>query len=202
MKKLLLSLVVLMSSTVAMAQIDLGIKAGANLDFNKITLETFDDLSFDNPATAGFHAGLQLRLNTKLGLYVQGDAIYNFSSTKANFKLEDVENLLYKSHSIDIPVVVGFKFAFLRVYAGPKFNLGISHSAEMGGHDADFSYDQNVMNYQAGIGLDLLGKITLDVNYNGAFGKSTQTFELEGVGQSLITKSSANQVWLSVGFLF
>ncbi len=206
MKKILLSLVLLMSASVAMAQLNFGFKAGVNGDFNNFKLSELNQLAnidAHDQLTIGMHAGIQVRLNTKIdGLYVQGEALYNYSSTKAKISTSSVANgeLKLANHSLNIPLLVGYKYSMFRVYAGPTFTVGLSNIGSVGTVGLNLDYDTNLMGYQAGIGFDLLEYLTIDLNYNGGFGDSDQSFNYQFNKYSTTVKNQ--QIWLSVGIMF
>lgn len=207
MKKALLLFAAICWVAVASAQVQFGIKGGINANLYGWNFsEAFSQFNLAKANnSAGFHVGAQLRVNTKIGLYIEGDALYNYASTKINIFENDIEtgSIAMKQHNLDIPVLLGFKASFFRIYVGPVFaiNLGTDVGKSLTDiNDIQFKYDHNVFGFQAGIGFDILKKITLDLSYNGRFSKSTQEFIVNG--QIINGKLANRQLWLSVGFLF
>lgn len=207
MRKILILIVALFCLGSASAQVKFGIKGGLNANFNKWNfqeiIQQFDVTKAGN--SAGFHVGLQLRIQTKIGLYFEGDALYNYASEKVNIWDNGVNTSSIKisNHNLDIPVLVGFKFGFFRLYAGPKFTVNLGNDIGKSLTDITnihFKYDSNAFGYQAGVGFDILKKITLDVSYNGRFYRSTQEFIING--NPIEGKFANNQLWISAGFLF
>lgn len=191
----------------ANSQVKFGIKGGLNANFNKWnfkeTLQQFDITKAGN--SAGFHVGFQLRFHTKIGLYFEGDALYNYSSQKVNVFENDIQtsSLMMKNHNLDLPVLVGFKIGFFRIFAGPKFTVNLGNDIGKSLTDINnihFKYDNNVFGYQAGVGFDILKKITIDVSYNGRFYRSNQEFIING--NPIEGRLANNQLWISAGFLF
>ena len=206
MKKILFLAILPCIATSSYAQFGIGVKGGANANLYSLN---FDDIveQFDvsqDGKNAGFHVGAQLRFNTKIGLYFQGDVLYTYSEEKINMSSYDSNAWVAATrHGLDIPVLVGFKLGFFRVYAGPKFqaSLGdditqsISNLAKI-----DFKMDDEVFGYQIGIGFDIFKKLTIDLNYNGRFSQSSQELI---INDSVIHGSkTTSQLWLSVGILF
>lgn len=110
----------------AMAQFDVGIKAGANI--NKVEGKTFEE-AFDY----GYHLGAFARigLNDKLG--IQPEVLFNQYQTKTSNNPEDiwenagsdVVNKRIKLNYLSIPIMLNYKLLgnFLSLQAGPQFGI-------------------------------------------------------------------------------
>ncbi len=206
MKKLMMVLVLVVTTSVmAVAQpIKFGVKAGLNFDASTLSLpkgnssSTVGQQLMDTYKTnTGFHAGITMRINL-LGLYVQGDALYVTESYKYG---EGTDMFDVKESALDIPVVVGFKFLFFRVYAGPRFNINLSNNVKFGSvDDAKAAWENRTLGYQAGIGLDL-GKLAIDASFNGGFSKDTQDLSELGFNDLIFEKSNST-VRLSLSYFF
>ncbi len=207
MKRTLLILVALMLTTSVFSQIRFGIKGGLNANLYGLNFkEVVDQFNLaKGNSSAGFHVGAQLRFQTKIGLYIQGEALYNYSSAKVDIIENGFKdgNIMIKNHVLDIPALVGFKIGFFRIYAGPTFAINLGQDVGKSLSDIrniSFKYDNNVFGYQAGVGFDIIKKITIDLNYNGRFSRNTQTFTIDNIDYE--GKLANRQIWLSVGFLF
>lgn len=204
MKKFILIVFSVFIMLPAFSQVKFGIKAGAetttvptyNLTTGVNNIEALKDASW------GFHAGAFLRLSL-LGFYLQPEVVFASNSYDYNVTTVTGEDLLtQKFNRISIPVLVGFKLGPLRLNAGPAATILIgSPKALIDDPNFENMYKSAVFGFQAGVGIDLFNKLTLDVRYAGSLGEKFgdsvsiggQTFKLD-YGQS--------SVLLSVGFMF
>ncbi|MGB4292212.1 MAG: outer membrane beta-barrel protein [Bacteroidales bacterium] len=204
MKKLFVLLFVLLMTIPAFSQVKFGIKAGAatatvpkyDLSTGTTNIEAMKDAAW------GFHGGLFLRL-TLLGVYIQPEAYlatntYEYKVTTGT--IEDIKKQTF--NRLDIPVLVGFKLGPLRLNAGPAAAIQIgTPKALIDDPDFEEMYRGATFGYQAGLGIDLFKKITLDARYEGSlsgkFGEAvtigSQTFKLDQRQPSFV---------LSVGLIF
>lgn len=202
MKKQAITLVVcLLLTTVALAQtFDLGAKAGLNFSQMNNTIPT--SYSASSGAT-GITGGVFARAGL-LGFFVQPEVL--FSQRKGAFTSSaDGTAVINTLTYIDIPVLVGYKIAFARVNAGPNFQnlIGAKQKATDLAKDPNFSKDNfnaSVVGYQVGVGVDLL-KLTLDVRYDGSFGKLGKEI-INASGQKVNYGSRAGMWQVTLGFKF
>lgn len=204
MKKIILILIAVTVSTGAFAQFSWGLKGGASS--NSFQLEQIDitsaaqTLEAAKEATWGFHGGAFVRLSM-LGILVQPEVLFSMSENNItvtdDLGLETVKE--QKFSRLDVPVLLGVKLGPLRLMGGPVASMVISSPGDLIA-DAENLYKQATFGYQAGIGLDILNKLTLDVRYEGGlnnFGNDitvgTETFTLDG---------RANAIVLSAGIMF
>jgi hypothetical protein len=202
-KKFAIALVCLISFP-AFSQVKFGIKAGAETN----TVPTYHVGSGDATIEAlkdaqwGYHAGLFVRV--KLGpVYLQPEAVFASTSFDYNVTESSVTDLKTQTFNrLSVPLLIGFKLGPLRINAGPAASIMIgSPKALIEDPDFDQMYKGSVWGYQAGIGIDLLKRLTLDVRYAGSLGEAFgdqvsiggQTFKLD-YGQSSLL--------LSVGWMF
>lgn len=202
MKRLLLLLVVVLSTTtIASAQLlKFGAKAGVNMNSTNFSLgdaNSADNVLDNVKNNAGFHMGLSAQVNL-IGLYVQGDALFVKDSYSYEVKGYAVD--VNETH-LDIPVVVGLKLLFFRVYAGPRFIVALGDNLKNTVDEiSNLSLNNDVLAYQAGVGVDIFSHFTLDFNYNGYFKAPTQTFF---IGEDDFTVKNKNkQFWISLGYNF
>jgi hypothetical protein len=103
---------------------------------------------------------------------------------------------------LEVPIMVGFKLGPLRINAGPAASVQIgSPKALISDPNFDNMYKGATFGYEAGIGLDIFKKLTLDARYSGSLSKKfgnavnigSQTFNLDSRQPSII---------LSVGLMF
>ncbi|MCE5346611.1 MAG: PorT family protein [Bacteroidales bacterium] len=204
MKKLFVIIMIVMISIPAFSQLNFGIKAGAATT----TVPSYDLTSGTNNIEAlkdaawGFHAGAFLRLSL-FGIYLQPEVV--FASNTYDYNVSTLTSTQVKSQKfnrLEIPVLLGVKFGPFRINAGPSATVQIgTPKALVDDPDFENMYRNATFGYQAGIGLDILKKLTLDARYGGSLSKKfgdavnigNQTFSLDQRQPSLI---------LSVGLMF
>lgn len=204
MRRLLLLLIIFVTmTTVTSAQfIQGGVKAGLNINSSDFVLKNghlTDQAVGAFKNNAGYHLGVMARVNIG-GIYVQGDALYVRNSFSYNF---DNEKMKVKENRLDLPVVLGIKLLFLRAYAGPRFdiNLGKNLSKTIGDANAiKTAFDNRWLGYQAGLGLDLFSKISVDFSYNGYFKAPSQRIDVGD--KSYVVKQKSRQYWITMGYYF
>ena len=204
MKKLFTIGLVILLSFPAFSQIKFGIKAGAEsttipsykVGDGQATIDELEDASW------GYHAGIFLRL--KLGpVYLQPEAVFASTSFDYNVTTSSVPDLVTQTFNrLSIPVLVGFKLGPLRLNAGPAAAIQIgSPTALIDDPDFDKMYKGAVWGYQAGVGIDLLKKITLDVRYAGSLGEALGNSVTIG-GQTFNLDYGQSSFLLSIGWMF
>jgi hypothetical protein len=206
MKRIFVVIFVALMAVPAFSQLKFGIKAGGQstsfpdytLGSGAATVEALADASW------GFHAGLFTRISL-LGFYVQPELV--FATNSFEYDVKEVASdpgsiVTQKFNRLSIPVLVGFKLGPLRLNAGPAASIQLGSPEDLI-DDPNFEemYKGAVWGYQAGVGLDLLKKFTLDARYAGSLGEkfgdavtiSGQSFKLDYAQPSFI---------LSFGFIF
>ncbi|MFA6401271.1 MAG: porin family protein [Salinivirgaceae bacterium] len=186
----------------------------ANPDFYTITAPkvSFEPSSYD----FGYHFGAFARFKV-LGIFIQPELIFSQTKTTINIQNEDAENIAnsvvksaaeIKYTNFDIPVMVGVKFGPARLYGGPvaTFKLGNkadkSASAEVNEMLTSFTAVTQKATFggQAGVGLDILKKVTLDVRYEFALSKLGDN--ISAGGESCSTDQRQSQFIASIGWIF
>ncbi len=204
MKKLLFVIMLSLIFSISNAQLlKFGIKAGANstsFDFDKVESPEAI-LSQVSDANWGFHAGVFLRIKIAM-LYLQPE-VY-FTSMGGNYNYQDpassavAELKTFDMNRLDIPLLIGFKLGPIRINAGPSGHLVLSH-----GNDLDeISANVNGMTwgYQAGLGIDLFKKLTLDARYEGNLSSLGESVTIGGTDFN--TDMRTSQFLISLGFMF
>ncbi|HCC71812.1 MAG TPA: hypothetical protein DEQ09_11780 [Bacteroidales bacterium] len=202
MKKIILILFAIIISSGAFAQLSWGLKVGAasnNFDLKSVQNGTNYTIQAAEEAAWGFHGGVFVRLSM-LGIMIQPEMLFSMAENK--MLVSDINGDVIKSqkfNKLDIPVMLGVKLGPVRVMGGPAASIKISSDSDLI-DDADELYKTATIGYQAGLGVDILKKITLDVRYEGGlnkFGDSVtigqDTFELDGRSSAII---------LSAGIMF
>jgi hypothetical protein len=212
MKNKMLFLGLLMfAATLVQAQLRLGIKAG--LSTNTINTSEIDFTSLQGVNTFGVnvknasygpHFGVVLRYNMDKW-HIQPEILLN--SNKIDYNVKDLTKpssidsiKTDKFQYLDIPLLLGYDFGFMRLHGGPVGHVLLAHSTtltDLNGYSEDFS--KMTFGYQAGVGFDLW-KLNIDLRYEGNFTKFGDHFNFFGK-QVEFSKSPA-RLMASVGFMF
>ena len=218
MKKLSAILFILMFSIPAFSQFfSFGIKAGAEsnttpkynyLVSGGLTNQTFIE-AVDN-ASWGFHGGIFARIKI-FNLFIQPEVVFASNSFEytvqqpapvwsSSTHLQEIKS--QKFNRLSVPILVGMKFGPLRINAGPAANIQIgSPKALIDDPKFKDMYKGAVWGYQAGVGLDILKKLTLDARYAGRLGKRFGDSVTIG-SQNFKLDHSQKTFLLSVGLMF
>jgi hypothetical protein len=192
MKKIIVIIFALIVAVPGFSQVKFGLKAGISTDFTFTNLDLSQasvDVILQNAKSAewGFQGGAFMRVSFS-GLYLQPEFLLATATNSLTYEgLVDgqpVDELLeQKFTKLNIPVLLGVKFGPLRINAGPAASVLIAEPSDL----TDIAtYKSATFGYQAGIGLDLFKKLTIDVRYEGnlnQFGESIniggETFEFD-----------------------
>lgn len=214
MKKLLLFALAVFIAVPSFTQVNFGIKAG--LSTTSITMDDVKTITTSNNASTytvdavkeanyGFHAGAFLRL-ALFNFYVQPELL--FASTEHQYNVTNVTagtaSVLetQKFNKLDIPVMLGAKIGPFRINAGPSASLLINSPGTLiDNPEFDTMYKRMSFGYQAGIGVDILKTLTVDLRYEGSLRKyQNQLQNLAGTTFNLDDRPNA--FLLSVGLMF
>ena len=204
MKKILAFFIAVAIAVPTFSQINLGIKAGAattttpvyDLASGTYAIEALKDAGW------GFQAGVFLRLSL-LGIYLQPEVVFASNSYEYNVTEDAVTDIVKQTFNrLDIPVLLGFKLGPLRINAGPAAAIQIGTPKALV-EDPSFEdlYKSATFGYQAGIGIDLFKKLTIDARYGGSLSEKFGDAISIG-GQSFALDQRQPSVILSVGIMF
>lgn len=205
MKKILVILFALLLTAPLFSQVKFGLKAGASTDFT-FTNQTLQGTDFEvilqnaKDAEWGFQGGAFLRASFA-GLYVQPEILLATATNSISY--DDVEAggapVIYnqKFTKLNIPVMVGLKVAFLRVNAGPAASIMITDVKEV---IEGATYKRATFGYQAGLGVDLFKRLTVDVRYEGNLNQFGDQITIAGETFTLDDRTGA--LLLQVGLIF
>jgi hypothetical protein len=214
MKKIIVLVLVVLVSIPAFSQFKFGLKAGVSttsLSMPTIktitsgtTTYTVDALT---SAKYGFHGGAFVRL-TLFNIYVQPELLFStrtneYTVTNVTTQASPVAYVAKQSfNKLDIPVMLGLKLGPLRLNAGPVGSLLInSPKAIITNPDYKNNYNKMTIGYQAGLGFDLLGRLTFDLRYERNLKKyQNQIQNLTGTKFNLDDRPNA--FLFSVGVIF
>jgi hypothetical protein len=211
MKKLFAILLVVLISLPAISQIKFGLKAG--LSTNNLSMATVKTLTSGttsytvdalSEAKYGFHGGAFFRLSL-LGIYVQPELLFSSRTneyTVTNLQTSASEVVKQNFNKLDIPVMLGFKLGPLRLNAGPSASLLINTPKELiDSPDFESMYNRMTIGYQAGVGLDILKTLTVDLRYEGSLKKYQNQIQ-NLVGTTVNLDDRSNAFLLSLGLMF
>jgi hypothetical protein len=188
------------------AQARFGIRAGLSTDnLDRETIATDGFKLAIKEAKYGYHLGIFFRANLGETFYLQPEVLFN--SNSVDFTLENLSEGLPKTvfneryNNLDLPVMVGLKLVFLRLQAGPVGHVHLKSKSELDdvdgvrGRFSDFK-----LGYQAGVGIDLLKRLLIDVKYEGNFSKFGDHIEI--AGEDVKFSQNPSRWLLTLGFAF
>ena len=197
MKKsfLLIAAMLMLGSTMFAQDLDLGVKIGYQTP--KLSYQQADIKSgFQNHLTFGLFGRVEygmLYVQPEL-LYFKTQNIFSLEATNISEGLLPEENVTFTLNeaNLQVPILVGVKFldlgvATLRAQVGPTANFTLASTTlfdktfSLTGNDGEtVTIDENEQAFdtksiawgmQAGLGADILGKLTIDINYNFGLSK-------------------------------
>ncbi len=155
----------------------LGIKGGvsmAKIQTEGLTVNGISGFVVDNiNAKSGYSAGVYMRLGRKF--FVEPELLVSYKNASFDVLRSLTSQSLQfdvKYSSLDIPVMLGYRWGPLHVLAGPVFsysmnsNSSIAEAIGVNLGSLQAASQNAYISYTAGAGVDLLG-LTLDVRYEG-----------------------------------
>jgi len=212
MKKFILIVLSVFIVLPVFSQVKFGLKAGlstTNLKMEDVKPLTSGETEYLvnalKGANYGFHGGAFVRFGM-LGFYVQPELL--FASRTDEYTIADAENptaeIIKKQqfNQLDLPIMLGLKLGPIRLNAGPSARLLINSPKDLiVDPDLKTRYNNLTFGYQAGIGVDIIKRITLDLRYEGSLQKY-QT-QIENVAGTKFTLDDRPNAFLfSVGLMF
>lgn len=197
MKKtfLLIAMLLMFGGSMIAQDLDLGVKVGyqtPQLSYKQADIKS----GFQNHLTFGLFGRIEYGK-----LYIQPEVMYfktqnifglDMANTSEGWIPEERVTFTLNEANLQVPVLVGYKFldlgvATLRAQVGPTANFTLASTTLFdktftitNNDDQTVTLDENdevfdtksiAWGMQAGIGADILGKITLDINYNFGLSK-------------------------------
>lgn len=186
------------NSVYAKGPIQFGIKAGIQ---SQSMHASKDDLLgvFSAEKDFGYQFGFVARFNLPM-MYIQPELVY--ASHRFTMNMENDATTKVKVKNIELPILVGWKIAFVRLFAGPVFTLMTDTGNKLGHTSVAINSDLNksLVAYQLGGGVEF-GRINVDMRYGGQFKKAVYTV-VKGEQEARSYKTSMNQWQLNVCYLF
>ena len=212
MKKSILIVLSVFLALPAFSQVNFGLKAGVsttNVKMEDVKTLTSGETEYlvnaIKAANYGFHAGAFVRFSM-MGFYIQTELI--FASRTDEYTISDAETPAEETvkkqqfNRLDLPIMLGAKLGPVRLNAGPSARLLINSPKDLI-TDPDFKamYNDLTFGYQAGIGVDIVKRITLDLRYEGSLQKYQTKIE-NTAGTDFTLDDRPNAFLLSVGIMF
>ena len=167
MRKLtLMAVLMLLTSAAALAQFNLGIKAGLNY----ATISAKNN-QFDESGILGYQAGIWGRVGKVF--YVQPELYVGSKGSKFTFTTVNNTSVEeeQKFTTLDVPLLLGTKLGTnkfnARFMVGPSFQFLLDDNSSAFAQAVDpsfYKYQDFVTNLQAGVGVDL-GNLSVDLRY-------------------------------------
>ncbi|MBE0678309.1 MAG: PorT family protein [Bacteroidales bacterium] len=206
MKKIIVAVLALVLAAPLFSQVNFGLKAGVSTDFTFTNLDLSQanvDVILQNAKSAewGFQGGAFMRVSFA-GFYLQPEFLLATATNSLSYEGvvdgQPVDELLeQKFTKLNIPVLLGFKLGPVRINAGPAASILLSEPSDM----IDIAtYKTATFGYQAGVGLDLFKKLTLDVRYEGNLNQFGNDITIGGETFTLDDRTGA--LLLQVGVIF
>lgn len=211
MKKLFfLTITALFLFSAANAQLfQYGLKAGVN--FSKLSMTDINSINtgtevYDlvtGESVSGYQVGIQTRVNIAM-VFVQPEVYFNAvgGSLQKVVDAEVTDKFDVKFNRVDIPLLVGVKLGPARINAGPVGTIVLSSVNELVDIAPELETLSNdfTWGFQAGVGLDLFKKLSLDARYEGSLSKYGDTFTIGANNFNLDARPTS---WIiSLGYWF
>jgi opacity protein-like surface antigen len=205
MKKFIVIILALVLAAPLYSQVKFGIKAGASTDFT-FTDQTFQGTNFNvilqnaKDVEWGFQGGVFMRASFS-GFYIQPELLLATATNSVTY--EDVEAggaaeiYSQKFNKLNIPVLLGVKVGPLRLNAGPAASVMITDPKEI---IEGATYKRATFGYQAGVGFDLLKRLSFDLRYEGNLNQFGDEIEIGDQTFNLDDRTGA--ILVHVGLMF
>lgn len=189
-----------------------GIKGGLNyskLKFDDISNVTSGSTQYnllEDDSFQGFHFGVMGRLKV-FNVFIQPELLFNTSGGKV--LVEEIQGSTtvntvkqVKYNKLDLPVLVGMKFGPARINVGPVASVVLSSDSELGDiiPELETMSKGATIGYQAGVGLDILKKFTIDLRYEGGLSKLGDKLSVGGTDYAFDSRD--RKFLISLGFFF
>ena len=135
------------------------------------------------------------------GFYIQPELLLATATNSVTY--EDVEAGVaaeiysQKFNKLNIPVLLGVKVGPLRLNAGPAASVMITDPKEI---IEGATYKRATFGYQAGVGIDLLKRLTFDLRYEGNLNQFGDEIEIGDQTFNLDDRTGA--ILVHVGLMF
>jgi hypothetical protein len=194
----------------AFSQIESGIYLGTNstqLDPSALLIEQDAvnkySLAIKN-SNYGFHAGIYFQAEItsfylQTGIYLQTNS-YDYTLTDIYNPDNEEQILNERFNNVDIPISIGFKFLFFRIYTGPTANIYLSSSSdlnEMNGFEQNFK--PVGYSYHLGVGINA-GRFRFDTKWEQNLSNYADAIIFQDISYKFDERPS--RLFFSIGYRF
>lgn len=178
-----------------------GIGTGS-YDFDSVTIDG-GTLQSASDHSGGYQAAIILRLSIPTFVYIQPELQlsqrdYSFS-LKYPSEPREYKNL--RTHRLDVPLLVGFKFGAVRIFGGPVWRLGSKQYLRGEGTTPfDVTFNDNDIAAVGGASVEFDG-IFFDLRYTGYLDKTSSTMKVAGKSRHISVNHDAT-VQINFGLMF
>ena len=186
-----------------------GVKAG--IGFSSLKFEDITSINDGNDVynlitgdgVMGYHVGIQTRIKIAM-FFVQPEIYFNAGGGTVEQVVAGgaTSALDVKFNRVDVPLLVGAKLGPVRLNAGPIGSFVISETNDIVDIEPDFEMFSTSMTwgFQAGIGFDILKRLTFDARYEGSLSELGETLSIGGQDFALDARPSQWIISLGVWF--
>ena len=211
MKKVLFVMIAsLFLTATADAQLfQIGVKGGVN--FSQLAMDDITGIQeggdvydlITGDMVTGYQVGLQSRINVA-AFFVQPELYFNAVKGSVEKVVDGGANAMLdvEFNRFDIPLLVGVKLGPARINAGPVGSAVVSSVNDLKEIDPALESLSNnfTWGFQAGVGVDLFKKLSIDARYEGSLTKFGESF---AVGEQDFTLDARpRQIIVAVGYWF
>ncbi len=208
----------------AQAQVKFGLRGGVSssqftLD-DAIEVSSADDTNTSlkinaRSAKVGFHFGGMMQI-TIVGMYIQPELLFvsaggEVEVTEVGNNGEEISSTIADQRflKLDVPVIAGWKVGPARFGLGPVASFNMSSNNELeniiedevgDGAAAKEKFSSASWSLQLNTGLNVLGKVAIDVKYEIGLSKLGSGVEIDNTNYNFTQRN--NQLIFSVGYLF
>lgn len=207
MKKILFFAFAIVFSLAAEAQVQFGVRAGANLVNMKMG-DGVQNLSGNN--RSGFYVGPTVKFGLPVvGLGIDASAVYDQRTSDVTYNIDEQGNTASErvtARAISIPINVRYginvSIVELFAFAGPQFGFNLSKSKYLGTNE--WTWRSSNLSVNVGVGFCVLDKVEVKVNYNVACGKTGEVNVWDATKTTVVDsfKSKYNSWQVGVAYYF
>lgn len=211
MKKILTLLLVVIATTTATAQFNIGIKGGVNLA-GKPTLNV-EDFKNNLKGNTGWFVGPTAKFVIPvIGLGLEANVLYSQTKVDVDYKsvlTQSIDVPVYLRYEITLPVVNKFLEPFIAV--GPQFGWNVGNKTVtlenidlVAGELVTREYnvkDSNI-SLNLGLGLILFDHLQIHGNYNLALKNTASIKSIRGLAEEFTSEVKTNIWQVSLAYIF
>lgn len=179
----------------------LGIGTGS-YDFDTVAIDG-GTLESASDRVGGYQAALILRLSIPTFIYIQPELQLSQRDYSFGIKYpsEPKEYKTLRTHRLDLPLLVGFKFGAVRIFGGPVWRLGSKQYLRgKGTTPFDVTFNDNDIAAVGGASVEFDG-IFFDLRYTGYLDKTSSTMKVAGKSKQISVNHDAT-VQINFGLMF